>query len=972
MLNLIMLRSCSGIKWAVPFLIAVGGWFQLATAQSTNLPERGTSTGSPYISSDDDFFLDKSVTLECVDGSELDQEPVSFLFTPAHQPDYPVRPFSFGATNNKFSAGDKRGAVADFLGKSVIKLGETPVQIDKSLNELLLSALLYIVFKDEDDSLTPIPVVPYLNTPFYEMETPNEWTKAMLDYRLDCELFDLNSYDPVENRTIVYPPLGRSDFYPSFKISYGADDKSNMEKRVVQLISRHQDARSINDFLFRGRDFVSAVRPESDFLGKDYRHYIKKYFDGDEKNEPHFISKFVEDVSISFYKADISFKLSPQPDLETEDSTNSIVIKLTGTAFEQLAQEDLSGFLRFEPEQCNVAKQDDLEDGFAIYAANCVTPPTALHLVPDGPEDLRGLILQENIGDRTARLDINSAFVEISLVTLEGRLPEGGVAPLTDFFPDRDTQYVTLDELSAFLKNQFECDPNWRLDYRQVLDRVIDLPTPCPSTKIWTLRFPEELTGDFSPVVSGPCEILGEGPELVNDKYIFKCDVPNDVEETSFTLQAAYGFDPIEIRAFNEQTDVELDYILRNLRVSRTFAQTVVEQVTAEMNTNSTPAISAVQYFLGEKVCGKKTDLVGDHPFPLVDATGCSFIPDGVKFDVGAKEANEAAEGAHITRRTNLAPLYGAPQVAQIPSFWRDLSVRLEDMQDMVAILGGFDAELQNGRGTGWRLVLYSDADCKNVIAPVLPEASDRSNAETPTFTWPLYANVRWYESNSDFRIRGECAAAQIKAPDDDGIGSAFFELDILPLITGRGVLLLAVSSDLAENGRRGVINESLIEWGEEIQQRELLGTEVEIWDVTSIGQVVKRTSATQLLSDQTDLRNLVNFEIERASPTIPPLLLAERNAKLSTATNGVVIIFDGAGYDENIENIFARFQSKRTVAKPEDLRLIVVEGCERWTEFAATSIQENCKEMGALSRDELKSLFKETFASLLEKGDQR
>jgi hypothetical protein len=433
-------------------------------------------------------------------------------------------------------------------------------------------------------------------------------------------------------------------------------------------------------------------------------------------------------------------------------------------------------------------------------------------------------------------------------------------------------------------------------------------------------------------------------------------------------------YDPIRVPVIRRgdavTAELTRDAAMQGLSLSEDALTGVEQALAPAAPRDAAPGIVKMEFLVDDQTCERSLQRRTGTLLSPADA-GCRRWPAEVAFTVVLSP--QTAVPDDVYQAVTLAPVSlrtGGLDQLENPPYHRSIVI---DAQAMMEPLGGAAAHISR-KAPGWSIALYGTEYCDEPKGAIGPEGEQQDNERQPLdLTWPVYARVNWWEDPYGSPVpMSDCVPITIDGlRKQDGKLDGHFAFDLKRLPDGRGVLVLSISTDVNGGGRRQVLQTALERFGARYADLAAGGdrsmNELELWDMTSTGTVRERARLSQVGDNAAEIRRLFAEEIERGgAPSVPDLGLIEQIVRVSEADAGAVIIIEGRGYDADIERLFARISASSTPLAPDRFWLFLLEGCERWTEFARDEIKQNCTEMQSLTTAELQSRLDTVLLSFL------
>ena len=488
-----------------------------------------------------------------------------------------------------------------------------------------------------------------------------------------------------------------------------------------------------------------------------------------------------------------------------------------------------------------------------------------------------------------------------------------------------------------------------------------------------TVQVPEDFHRTYGARISAPCTTEERAAEFNNDARavcFFQDKMPD-----ALWIEAGAFFKPIPVKVEEAASEVQLAQsdALSRLEIDRTELDRFERLADQYEGSRLAPRVTSVAFFMDGDACGEILEVKKGSSLSL-SAANCMDYPTHMVFemeligvDISIKNAFQTVKLLPISLSDPKLDAFNAP------AFERPIVIDVVAQEKTEQRLGGAKRHVSTDF-PGWTVELFADADCRTNIATLVPGGAMFSHGGQmlKDLTWPTYGQVRWFETRSRDFTRSECTPISIGDVREDGNADGFFAFEIAPLPGGRSVMILAISADVNQGGRRSALQTALEtmrkKYADLSESVDEPLNDLELWGVTSEGTTKERARLSQVAAEPGAIPSLFRNEIERGgAPVIPDLGLIEQTVRLSEADAGVVLVFDGDGYNQDIERIFARVSSAATATSPDKFWLFLVDGCSRWTEFALPEIQSNCTDMLDLSPAELEARFDDVLSSILQ-----
>lgn len=961
-------------------LVAVFGVWLCAVASSAiaenlpdysqNTPARGTSYMLPYASGQDLKMLQKPVELACLDGAALEAAPTGFYFTAVFHNDYPLRPSGFGPSNATITGADRSATQSTYDGNGSVIRGAS--SYDFGLNELFVSAQLWVVVPTPgaDQVERHFPVAPAFDVPILDISTGPGRFNALAAYRIDCNYTATMAADETPR---AGAKLGRADFFPTLGIKARPDAVPEAIDRIdrAMMISFQRLATAdprppLSQYFLRSGDLANQVISWPDFKDATasmevlLRNYVERVSASEALFRPQFLPIDMEEI------ADVRFLGLPNDTdrlpLGDAPQTLAFTVILEGASVGAIAAAQQDYLLSSRAAGCENAVPSRESSSALIFETLCRDEPDMFELFraedPNAWLQLVPFVFESEDSIAVIQLDSVETELRIEHIGIDGAVREDPsvtrtVAELLGMtFPGMHcaasaVQPVTLDTLISGVLRVSDCvGPQTNLDISVPQELVMHYPDAIISACAPSVRFDLE-TG------SANCTIVGELP-------------------TSLEIDLSPWLAPITLKVSQDASAARLDHSL--LTESIVLSDAAVAAATDSAGAVAPvgwPVVKTAQFASAGVPCGSALDV--SNARLSVASTGCEVVPSQVLFGIELTDLDADVPAAAFRRVTSEPiDLRPAEWSALGPlEFARPIDLDVLGSPGVAVKLGGPDSNTANVM-PGWSMELYSDVACADSSAFVAPDGQaydTQGTAFAPT--WPTYAKVTWWQSSNSNFPRSDCTRVTLGDIQEDDTVKGTFDFIISALPSGRGVLVFAISQEVNAAGRRGAFLEALTDFGDRYREQAIdptaSVTELEIWDVTAQGRVQQKARASELAADNNGIARLFGEGLQRGgAPDVPDFRLIERNARLSDASAGAVLIFDGSSYSPEIESLFFRIASDRTATPVDRFWLFVVDGCDQWTNLADSRIRDNCTNMIDLSPSHLRAALGSVLSTFL------
>ncbi|MFK8035297.1 MAG: hypothetical protein AB8B94_14240 [Hyphomicrobiales bacterium] len=966
-----------------------------------NLPSRYDVPGYPYTAANDKRLADKKAEMFCLDGQTIPGRISSVLVVPAHQPDYPVRPMFFGKTNKQIAkvfpsetGEDPYGKAVEFVEGYVLTVDNFEVAQafgDESF-EMYLSALIYVTAEGDDDKKLIYPLVAHLTNEFETLHANESLRSGSIStYRIDCDAGKLNSM--TDEKALVVAPLGRADLYQSISLEIeipngdpiGIIRAEELRAQAQEVIGqwangsedRPQDLSPL--FLFEGGlqgnliPFQRKLQTYGDIVGYYLRYQLQSA--KAKKPQPGFIERLPFPVTLKFIGLSNAPHIKIDPTQEIEEQPDQIKHRLVleGDAFRSVEDVDLSSRLTYDA-ACDVQQ---VQDATNTYSFSCASPGlTSIHLLPVEGENERGIALFSSEGDPYDKSeDLVVRDTEINLRDVPDALviasteDSGWDIGKSVFESTADPVLIGDGKLSNVVGAELEvgdCHDAIKITLEMVLQRSVTIPAKCLETKIWTVEVdPRIVKQGYSRIITG---CLDASTPVFDVEGKAQCTVAKDAEVVDLVFDWSPSFRDIKFPVTEESLVFERYQILETLILSDSYLDALRIGILSKKPGLPKLTVDELQFFNGSETCGAEfyySEAANEDN--SVYGRKCLQLPDmiSVKLKLAPEQSDMGPPEAYVWRRDfsksldTPRPIF-EPNISLLP-----LVLDKEAMQASVDQLGGMENELTVRRqsdpsATGWRIGFYDDAECKNSRGAefLTPEmALEKRN------TWPIYSQVSRLEKGlTRLEPGSNCVPVKIRkdaALPDQGFAS--FDFDILVSFEDRSVIILALSAEMTEGGRFGVVADQVYDALNELSQNSTNTHDLELWNILSTGEVLKLTSVANLMGGLEQLDTVLSGRIEKDSPRVPNLKLLFNNTDLDEVDTGAILMFDGSNYDEFIEIIYSRLQA---IGVAGNTHLFLLNGCKEWTRYTP-NFQKNCVDMIGLDTQSIRSKFASAIAAI-------
>jgi hypothetical protein len=942
-------------------------------------------------------MLNARVELICLDGSPLPADPVHYFFTAAHHSDFPLRPTYFGASNTVFANTGDVDEEVSYAGQGQVFFGDDGLDFGQP-TVWYVSAQMFVVLPTPANGgievVTVLPVAPGFSSNIVEVQSGKGRLNKLMSYRIDCEF--PNRFNG-NGKLLASRPLVRSDFLPSIEVKVQQKEQDQVvDFFLTKAFSKLSDSENIPElsqyFLLSGdlEDQFQNLKKSNEY--KSLGDYLGAYIASTNESHRQFFPQFLPNnahTSVTMQLLGQSRKLmlgkfdinqpkvagapdeanGPEP---TRKDEFKFVVELKGLPFGAVSQ-NLDAYAVGDREgKCEVAEFDG--DAFPSIEAIlvCAEIPADIHLFSrsnDGnitPESLRlRAVTDEDVGSRS----IAVLSADVTVTGFELRPDEAFEASLRDHYSE-----IALDALFAerLLGENCSEEQSYTITLDDVLSGFARIDACEAKLDELTVQVPSDFHEIYGARIVSTC-VKGRTVTEFDDGGRANCAF-TEARPDILSVEAGAFFEPLLIKVEQDASKVQLTKsdVLLNLEIDRTALLQFELLADRYDGPRPAPRVTSVAFLLGEAACGDILDVV-KVPSLSLSAANCLAYPthmvlemELIGLDVGIRNAFRPVTLPPISLRGE------DPDAITIPEFERPIVIDVAAQEEAEQLLGGADRHVSNDF-PGWLVGLFADPACTTNIATLVPGGAmfGLDGQMLEDLTWPTYGQVRWFESRSRSFNRSDCTPISIGDVREQGNADGFFSFEVTPLPGGRSVMILAVSGDVNESGRRSALQAALEKMRANYEALSQVTDEplndLELWGVTSEGSTKERLRLSQVAAQRGAIQSLFRNEIERGgAPVVPDLGLIEQTVRLSEANAGAILVFDGAGYNQDIERIFARVSSEATETSPDKFWLFLVDGCSRWTEFARPEIQNNCTNMLELNAAELEAGFDEVLSSIL------